>query len=951
MGRIVRKDSPDIPASTLYLNCWVDRNKYTGFINDDSLEAKERRDAIMREDMSKGGNYSMILNITAALKQEDPDLYDLCLKYPNKLAPIEHEANARKHGYQILDPVGEGDLVESLEFMTDSVMDLDLLDLDQLDYDEIIPTFANENKCHIEIHTEDIENPIERYEYVEDCGNEDYGEEDLDSSDFERNEKVQEPIPTIRLLRTTNEDGNDVFQPMVKQSGKSGSEKTMKKRNTDTVAPCKKTCCVFAHTNDELKVLWHATKDLTVGENACVSAIDCEVIAIDREANWLQSLEQVKTYMDENRKRPSNSAKDKEIKTLGSWISVQLANYQNDFEQCKHSMKNKVIKDTWLQFITSDNYSHYFMSNEQQWFNNLEQVKTYIDTHKKRPSTVNKDKKIKTLASWIKTQQNNYHDDLKQCKQSMKNEVIKDTWIQFITSDTYSQYFLKQQWLDKLEHVKIYIDTHEKRPSAADKDKKIKTLGSWIGNQQKNYHEDLKQCKHSMKNEVIKDAWHQFITNDNYSQYFLSNEQQWLQSLEQVKTYIDENKKRPTNSNKYKKIKSLAQWIQDQQGSYHDDLEQCKRAMKNEVIRNTWLQFITSDKYSHYFLSSEQQWMQNLEQVKTYMDTHNKRPSSEDKDKKIKTLGSWIGNQQTNYHNYHDDLDQCKKSMKNNVIKNAWLQFITSEQYSKYFNQTETKETKKQTALQIPKEPKKTKEPSKKPTFNKMSDLGALHKTYHRTSASVMHQQFQDNPQSWTDYHATRNKALESYDPASIPCNMIIAELEKIQTKRVKMVVDMGCGEAPIAQHFDKQSDKQSEKQSAKQSENKQSDNKQSNKPTTKSKFHFHNYDHQTGNNPAIQQADISSLPLDDASVEIAIMSLAMWGTADNKVQYIKEAYRVLESGGIFYIADSTKKMSPDPVTADNAGLFLRTMLQENGFLVQSEQIGTPFCLFVCNKI
>ena len=216
-----------------------------------------------------------------------------------------------------------------------------------------------------------------------------------------------------------------------------------------------------------------------------------------------------------------------------------------------------------------------------------------------------------------------------------------------------------------------------------------------------------------------------------------------------------------------------------------------------------------------------------------------------------------------------------------------------------------------------------------------MSDLGALHKTYHRTSASVMHQQFQQDPQLWTEYHATRNKALESYDPASIPCNMIIAELEKIQTKRVKMVVDMGCGEAPIAKHFAKQSEK-----------------KQSNKdPTKQSKFHFHNYDHQTGGHPAIQQADISSLPLDDASIEIAIMSLAMWGTADNKTQYVKEAYRVLESGGIFYIADSTKKMSPDPMTADNAGSILRTMLQENGFHIQSEQIGTPFCLFVCNKI
>jgi len=96
---------------------------------------------------------------------------------------------------------------------------------------------------------------------------------------------------------------------------------------------------------------------------------------------------------------------------------------------------------------------------------------------------------------------------------------------------------------------------------------------------------------------------------------------------------------------------------------------------------------------------------------------------------------------------------------------------------------------------------------------------------------------------------------------------------------------------------------------------------------------------------------DISTLPLEDASVEIAIMSLALWGTQENCIQYLKEAYRVLESGGKFYISDSTKKWSPEPMTAENGGEVLRTLLTENGFKIINEDIGVPFCLFVCNKI
>ena len=46
-----------------------------------------------------------------------------------------------------------------------------------------------------------------------------------------------------------------------------------------------------------------------------------------------------------------------------------------------------------------------------------------------------------------------------------------------------------------------------------------------------------------------------------------------------------------------------------------------------------------------------------------------------------------------------------------------------------------------------------------------------------------------------------------------------------------------------------------------------------------------------------IQEVNILKLPLEDAYVEIAIMSLALWGTRENCIQYIREAYRVLERG------------------------------------------------------
>ena len=73
----------------------------------------------------------------------------------------------------------------------------------------------------------------------------------------------------------------------------------------------------------------------------------------------------------------------------------------------------------------------------------------------------------------------------------------------------------------------------------------------------------------------------------------------------------------------------------------------------------------------------------------------------------------------------------------------------------------------------------------------------------------------------------------------------------------------------------------------------------------------------------------------------------------EDRIQYIKEAHRVLESSGgeRFYISDSTNKWSPEPLTQENAGELLRTLLTNNGFeIVKEDTKSRPFCFFECKK-
>ena len=69
-------------------------------------------------------------------------------------------------------------------------------------------------------------------------------------------------------------------------------------------------------------------------------------------------------------------------------------------------------------------------------------------------------------------------------------------------------------------------------------------------------------------------------------------------------------------------------------------------------------------------------------------------------------------------------------------------------------------------------------------------------------------------------------------------------------------------------------------------------------------------FDHSNnlGDNTVIK-ADTTNLSayVADESLDVAIYSLSLWGV--NKIDYYKEAYRMLKKGGIMYVAEPTDKI------------------------------------------
>jgi superfamily II DNA or RNA helicase len=383
-----------------------------------------------------------------------------------------------------------------------------------------------------------------------------------------------------------------------------------------------------------------------------------------RHQNWYEKLEMVKKYIDENKKRPSNKDDECKIKILGKWCSHQITNFNKNSQ----AMTNPTIYSQWKLFVNHPDYSEYFASNNTVWNNNLSKLKSYLDTNKKKPSTGSDDPKIKSLSSWCQTQVTNYNNK----KNIMSDPTIYLEWTKFINHPNYSVYFLDNNttWNNNLAELKAYLDTNKKRPNKRDNDLKTKHLGTWCNTQVRNYNKKTQ----IMSNTIIYSQWTEFINHPIYSEYFIDNNTYWTNTLLELKTYLNEHKKRPNSMSNDFKVKTLGLWCNTQTTNYTKK----RYNMSIQEIYSQWTTFINNPNYSVYFLDNNTIWINNLLALKAYLDKHKQRPSSTSNNTEVKTLGTWCTTQIANYNKQIN-------IMSNTHIYSQWTEFVNHPDYSEYF--------------------------------------------------------------------------------------------------------------------------------------------------------------------------------------------------------------------------------------------------------------------------
>ena len=386
--------------------------------------------------------------------------------------------------------------------------------------------------------------------------------------------------------------------------------------------------------------------------------------------SWEEKLDMVEEYIQENRKLPLSTDKNVMVKQLRNWISHQNKNYKKQ----EFNMKNKQICIKWEKFI--EEYSEFFLSKEEIWQNRFNIIIQYIEDNSILPPRSSTNIEVKKMAEWIQHQKQYY----KNKSSIFENQDIRLIWEQFVSK--YDKYkTIEDKWIENLQYVKDYVKLNKKLPPRDDNDDAVRKLSNWVNSQKQNY----KNKTQILNNEYFYKLWDEFIHDydnlcmDNDNKPFKTYQEKWFDNFDKVKNYIFQNNKLPSKHDKDDKIMKLGIWISRQNQNYRkqDDL------MKYDNIRKIWDEFIGMNYV--LFKSNEEVWYDKLNELKTYIENHNKLPSNSYKEDNIKSLARWVQTQKGNYIKKQKimEFENIRKEWENILSQYRHL-FMTREEFWRY---------------------------------------------------------------------------------------------------------------------------------------------------------------------------------------------------------------------------------------------------------------------------
>lgn len=162
VGRIVRKpDNKEGEYGYVVLPVSIDMNSYLEIDSDNTFDKTH----FLTKEIFKTGNLRPITNVLSALRQDDPEFYDLCLEYPDTFSPEEVRKNLKRQKLIINDDITN--LEESLTYLLDKQISVENYftkkELEKFEESEIniklLDKISEEESIRIIIHNQSMKSP------------------------------------------------------------------------------------------------------------------------------------------------------------------------------------------------------------------------------------------------------------------------------------------------------------------------------------------------------------------------------------------------------------------------------------------------------------------------------------------------------------------------------------------------------------------------------------------------------------------------------------------------------------------------------------------------------------------------------------------------------------------------------------------------------------------------
>ena len=406
----------------------------------------EERDKVIRDYMNAERNFNPILNVMTALREEDPEYYEMCLRYPFSFSPAEIENKIAKSGRKLEE--SKGNLKQNVEYLVGETLELD-------DKEEDLEVVAKTVKKPIRVVTLSMD----QGKTFENYGKEFTGEE------------------TLQLFH--NEKGE--YQPIVK------IEKTERKRDIEKPKREPFANKFKVQSDSEVKILWDISDIASTLTGGMLASLSSEML-YDLEENRIERIQQYydKWYL-KNGKTHARTFPWK-INRLSAEEHVQhkWGQWRCTMRGADKGVNNSVLTPKQRELILAlmPDFFDESISDDDR----LKQVKKYIDwyeTHNRtHPKRNKKDMEETGLANWkhrIRMANNGKNN----CRltQEMKDKLIKHI-PDFFESETNTDE-------DRMETVYRYIEwyiahenIHPKRNTKAktDEEKEENYLAGWRQN-------------------------------------------------------------------------------------------------------------------------------------------------------------------------------------------------------------------------------------------------------------------------------------------------------------------------------------------------------------------------------------------------------------------------------------------------------------------------------------